>query len=270
MSRRSGMAIALGAVLALASSPEVGRAQTWLHSWTLCTPSASFHSCHSVSLQTDAVLDNGSARTGTTISIILHNLQGQGYAADNTISSGLFEADFLAPSLLLDNFQNYSVHGVPSGGATGTPTWAGNAGMNYGGPPGFVGIYGQDWYGVGHGVPLGGCGTDALLFGMTYGGSTCAANSSVTFSFTIGDVVDANQFTSAILGAYGVAEGAYCITDPSQLPNSPYPLCDVRSESLTPGAVTPEPVTIVLLGSGLLGIGAGRWRRRRKEQNGAA
>jgi len=47
----------------------------------------------------------------------------------------------------------------------------------------------------------------------------------------------------------------------------PYHLlaCDVRSESLTLGAVTPEPVTIALPGSGLLGIGAARLRRRTKD-----
>jgi hypothetical protein len=258
------LATALFAI-AVVAVPSAARAQTWIHGWTLCTPYTSFHSCHSVSLQTDAVLDNTNTRTGTTISIALHNLQGQGYSEDNTTSSGLFEADFLAPSVSLGNYQNYSVGGVPSGGATGTPTWAGNAGMNYGGPPGFVGIYGQDWYGVGHAVPLGGCGTNALLYGMTYGGQTCAPNSSVTFSFTIGGVVDANQFTSALIGVYGVEESAYCISDPSQHPSNPYPACDVRGESLTQLGVVPEPVTIVLLATGLCGIGAARLRRRKKD-----
>jgi hypothetical protein len=34
------------------------------------------------------------------------------------------------------------------------------------------------------------------------------------------------------------------------------------NENVTPSIAVPEPVSLVMLGSGLLGLGALRWRRR--------
>jgi len=108
---------------------------------------------------------------------------------------------------------------------------------------------------------IGGCGSDALPY--AYGGFTCAPNSAFTFSFAIGVAADANEFAAAFISAYGVRDNDFCMSDPSQYPPFAYPACDVQSESLT--QVTPEPVTIALLGTGLFGIAGARLRRRKKD-----
>lgn len=230
------------------AAPPGARAQTWIHDWTLCTPSAAFHSCHSISLRTDAVMV-GDLRQGTLVSIALHNLQGQGYGPDNTSASGLHNVSFVRSSPIGNS--STPVTGSPSGGATGSPTWTS-----------FTYTYdSKGLMAIATLNAIGGCSANALGFGYSYGGQTCLPDSWMTFSFALGDNVDANQFV-AMVGALGPQNTDACWTDPSQYPHDPFAACDVRSESLT--QVTPEPVTCILLGTGLLGLGGLRVRRRKR------
>ena len=251
---------AASAALALIG-PRAARAQDWVHSWTLCTPSVAFHSCHSISLETSAILDVSHVRTGTTVTISLHNLQGQGYAADNTLSSGLFAVAFYAPNSPLTYGYSY-LSGTAAGGASGAPPWLAvwNA-YSATTSGGYVDVAGNGYFGTN---VVGGCGTDPL--GVAYSGRTCAAGSTINFSFGVSGTFDANQVTTAYIQAFG--EGAvsdYCFSDRSQI-YSNVNGCDVRSEALTQEgvAVAPEPVTMVLMATGLFGIGGVRLRRKQR------
>jgi len=266
---RSGLVLFAGLVSALGVlTPREGRAQTWIQNWTECTP-GSFSSCQSLSLETQAVLGVGDVRTGTVITISLHNLQGQGYAYDNTTSSGLGDATFFAPGVSLGSFDNQLAAGVLSGGATGypdpstAPTWQESWGSydltpSGGTAGGYVGAFAYNL--GGYDASLGGCGS-AALGSSTYGAFTCTAGSLLTFSFDIGQSLDADQVTAAYIGAYGVNTFQDCYSDPSQY-FSNNPKCNVEATSLT--QVTPEPATLTLLATGLLGIGGAGFRRRKR------
>jgi hypothetical protein len=258
----SGRVPLLAAALATLAlvGPRLARAQDWVQSWTLCTPSAAFHSCHSVSLETDAVL-TGDVRTGTTVSITLHNLQGQGYAADNTTSSGLYQAFFLEPGQEVMPSSSDTTTGVGAGGATGTPVWIRESGIYSAATSGaFVDVLAN----YTSFPTIGGCGTDPLMAPFLYGGSTCAPGSSFTFTFSIDGIFDANLVTAAYILAAGPGTEDYCLSDATQY-NISFGTCDVRSETLTQGvAVAPEPVTLTLMATGLFGIGGVGLRRKKR------
>lgn len=273
--RRCVTGALVAAMAGLAMAPRAARAQTWIHSWTLCTP-GSFSSCHSVSIETEAVLNSSNVRTGTLISISEHNFQGQGYALDNTTSSGLYDVNFVAPGESFTSGGGAPTTGAPSGGATGTPTWTREWGTYNQGTIGNVPITGahvEAYAGSSTGFPLiGGCGTNSLGTLYVYGGHTCTPGSTITFSFSLDQIIDANQFTAVGIEALGVgAPGGECYSDPNVYGSGPLsvPACDLQSNTTTETtAVTPEPATIVLLTTGLFGIGGVGLRRRKRVLSG--
>lgn len=256
---RAASLFVAGAIAALTLSPPDARAQSWTHGWTLCTVN-NFSSCHSVAITTNAVM-SGWSRVGTTISISMHNLQGQGYAYDNTTTSGLYQTFFVAPGHPLGTPQG-SVGGTTTGGATGGGSvWQWYTGNTLAQPGlvGYASAYGNNGPGY---APLGGCGTGTLFYPFIVGSRTCAAGSLFTVTFSIADIVDANEFSSVYIYAANDQTASYCFSDPADYSTS-YSACAVHGETLT-NNVVPEPVTLALLGTGLFGVGGARLRRRKK------
>jgi hypothetical protein len=238
------------------AAPSIARAD--VHGWTLCTPS-SFHSCHSVAIGTVPIM-TGSVRTGTGITISLTNLQGSGYASDNTAFSGLYRVFFGGRNFPLPmTFSLLPYNGTPTGGASGSANWY----METGVQPGSQGtVHYVDASPNGNGI-IGGCSSGTLAFGLTQSAKTCGAAQSVVFNFTTGNIFDAGQMETVFIQAFGAPDTFdYCFSDPSAAPDAGFPTCDVQDEYLT--TVTPEPISMALLGTGLFGIGGARLRRRKK------
>jgi len=244
---RVRLALTLVTVAAL-TAPAPGRAQSWL----LCTPGA-FHSCHSVSASTVPVM-SGSTRVGTIVTLTVANLQGT-YALDNAAWSGL-TAIGVGGGSTLDVFGAFSTFAL-NGGATGSGTFQafGSSGSETA-----YNIFNATGTGL-----IGGCAAVPITASTPLGASfhTCGAGASVSFSVTLSVIFDASDFTYAKIDVLGPNGEVQCVSDPARATSRPpVSACDVEPNDV---AVTPEPVTIALLGTGLFGIGAARVRRRKKD-----
>jgi hypothetical protein len=238
--------------------PRVASAQTETIGWTRCTPGA-FQSCNSAQLYTTPIYVGGLC-VGTDISIDLHNWNGQ-TSDDNTVWSGLQWVVFYA-----QDFTNWPTEQevVPldlTGGATGSASWQGRAQNEYPANPGWAPFEELSAEGPAGGA-LGGCtpgiGTSAYTFGV---GATA------TVSFTSVRGYNASDFGGADWGVYGQATGSqdyysgYCSFGVTGVANG----CWIQDLGpITTPVVTPEPTTVTLLVTGLLGIGAARWQGRRR------
>jgi hypothetical protein len=209
-------------------------------SGTLCTVGA-FRSCNSIQLSTTAIY-SGATRVGTSVTISMHNLNGQD-AEDNTAWSGLTYAAFYSDNPLGPAFHLTSGPLSLGGGATGNATWWGV--YLFSGPGGYGSFL--EARTTSTTMEIGGCTPGSgSLYGVPRATTvfTCGPNATVSMTFT-----SPYSFDAASFGVLKVeAEG--------QLPGDP---AIYRSNS-----VTPEPLTIVLLGTGLLGIGGVQLRRRKK------
>jgi len=208
---------------------------------------------------------NASTRVGTAVSITLHNLQGQGYAPDNTTASGLDWVGFIAPGspLALRSVSNTVTTTATSGGATGSASWLGwtqPMTTQYALASGLLATESANSTSL-----LGGCGTGPLLGLYGTPVRTCAPGSTFTVAFSIDDAIDANQFTTVFIEAYNGQGASACFTNPADGFSPGYSACGVYAESITnDSAVTPEPVTMVLMATGLFGVGGVGLRRKKR------
>jgi hypothetical protein len=249
--RRLLLALSVAALV-----PGVARAD--VHGWTLCTPSA-FHSCHSVSIGTTPIMI-GSTRVGTGITVSVTNLQGSGFLSDNTSLSGLFRVFFAGRNTgpMVNSIAPFNAT-MTGPGASGFANWTMETGTQNG----------TQTVGFTDGQPsingaIGGCASGVLAFGFVTTANTCGTAAMAVFSFTSGSIFDAGQMETVFIAAAGPTDSDFdfCFSDPSAAPDPGFPACDVQSEFVT--TVTPEPVSIALMGTGLFGIGGARLRRRRK------
>lgn len=263
-----------GAVLtaAVAMVPSVATAATgdmWLRNWTLCVQ-GTFSSCHSVQLQTT---DLGSS---TAVVVRVRNLSGQDpLLIDNSIWSGLGVLRFYGSGISVNAgdaspVQSGTFGSVPTATTGGASNW--NHNVNGTGSPGLLRMNGT-------GAPdgsnrrIGGCNpgsgpTAPVMF-------TCGGQ--IVFSFATQTLFTASQMDQAYIRvdiglANGGAEQMDCQSSVSSYSGSVATgtandrICGIRNTQVTflGNSEVPEPMTVALLGSGLVGIAGAGIRRRRK------
>jgi len=229
--------------------------------WSLCTPGA-LRSCHSVSIGTVPIY-TGAVRTGTLVTITVANLQGSGLPGTGNEPTGLYQVVFTGPVLTpIPVTVAQQTAAMTGAGASGVLNWQRlTVNAVAGGTFAWVEVRG-----TGASPPLlGGCTPGPTITGSMTAG-TCGAGAAAVFAFSIAGSLDASQFDNVWVFAYGARGSAGCYSDPSAVPFFGQ-ACDVLSDPLAMEAI-PEPITVVLLGTGLLGLGGVGLRRRRTWRSG--
>lgn len=241
-------------VAALVAVPSIANADVWTRNWSVCN-GTTVKSCHSVQLQT----------TGfggyTAVKVTIRNLNGQaGLSGDNTTWSSLNQLRFYGSGMTVNGADAAAIMTASTfqGGATGSATgWNSILNGTSIGVLRLNGITAPD----GTNRRIGGCTAGAGATAPTI--FTCGGE--VVFSFTTSTLFNAGQMTGLYtrIDANGSTINQQCQTDGSVYTGSVTTGC---STALTDVTVTPEPVTIALLGSGLFGIAGARMRRKKKNE----
>ena len=252
--RRLPLTAALAACVLLA--PRTAWAQQSV-AWSVCTPGA-LNACASVQLSTTALF-TGVTRTGTDVTISIHNLNGQS-GNDNTYWSGFYEVDFTSQTTPV-TIPFWTQSPALAGGATGSASWRG---YNFN-PASLNGIYSQ----VNAAASLiGGCTSGAYSAYYATGIMTCGPNAAAVISLSFASsILDASAFDG--VGVFGFAASAagnpagnvYCGTGWPSPYSTQLPACANVSETVS---VTPEPVSMVLMATGLFGVGGVGLRRKKR------
>jgi PEP-CTERM motif-containing protein len=257
-SKLARIAFAIG----LVASATALSAQTQSRSWTMCSDDL-FSECNSIRLTTTAA-DSAGIRVGTYVGLAFQNLQGSS-PLDNsdarTIWKFSISGNYIGGPTDASDPSTPSAIFIGDGAGGGPPNGERDVlGFEVFAPGGYATLYDQVEF-----AGVQGCDADPTWdFAANAGGigagrppySTCGPDAWVSFPVfnRILPWIDADQMTDATLGGTGV-DGAFfteCAGNSSH--------CVVTTSA------TPEPATIVLVGTGLFGVLAGR-KRRRKEHD---
>lgn len=246
-----GRRIPLAVALLLAPSAAFATPVTYQRTWSACT-SASFYTCNSISIATTAIMGE-TGRVGTSVVVRLHNLQGQ-LGGGNELWSALNTVRFYVSNRFPTAGSISSTTSLA--GATGSGTW-GAATLSQIVANGTWGVLRLQRSAASMGI--GGC-TSGSASPVAPTLFTCAAGSAIVLSFAMNDIFDADETVMFMQSnvANGTTSTQGCYT--SNEPNQTFNLCNNITETTT---VTPEPISMVLLGTGLAGLGGARLRRRK-------